>query len=451
MDEQLIDMVEPKWRDAFRRLISTGETEEDFLEYLNQDIRCQEAVEKACSDLQHSFADLARELQALSGGELSPAEGSTLSGPDMLPDRILQSSLRKIEPEWRRSFRRFVETGDADEDFLRYLEDDPGGRQAVEEAFAAVSSSFDDLAHEYGAKAVTPERRGFLPGFFQFFELRQQPRFAHAVTAALILLVGVSAGLLVPSQVRPIRNAGADARFDKLELILAATEQRLAAQQQRPVEFVPQPEPTDYQPMARAMLSSDQVPALTASFDRSLQTAQYNQQQQNARALQSLERRIVASNTAALGRIQSDLESRVVEPISALLAEFESHGDDSGETSKLVQSFEDSLDDIRMSLSDLNQRITPGRMAAIDTVLADVEALYGAIEPLTSQNYTVAESKYVPWHRPKAEFTIKREGNEASLDTFLSSRKPGDNVSFHVSRGDARVVHRLVYRAMKAE
>lgn len=60
-----------------------------------------------------------------------------------------------VKPEWRAAFARFVETGDAEEDFLNYLNSDEEAQQAVETAFNAQAEAFQNMADEF-KKNETP-------------------------------------------------------------------------------------------------------------------------------------------------------------------------------------------------------------------------------------------------------------------------------------------------------
>lgn len=57
--------------------------------------------------------------------------------------------LRNVKPEWQAAFVRFVETGEAEEDFLNYLNSDEGAQQAVEAAFSAQAEAFQSMADEF--------------------------------------------------------------------------------------------------------------------------------------------------------------------------------------------------------------------------------------------------------------------------------------------------------------
>lgn len=60
---KLIDGVVPEWRSEFQRFVETGEAEEAFLSYLNQDSAAQDAVEKAFNHQVTQFEGLAAELK----------------------------------------------------------------------------------------------------------------------------------------------------------------------------------------------------------------------------------------------------------------------------------------------------------------------------------------------------------------------------------------------------
>lgn len=60
----------------------------------------------------------------------------------------LAELLGNIAEEWWGEFERFVETGDADENFLAYLDDNEVAQEAVETAFNHQASKFAGLASE---------------------------------------------------------------------------------------------------------------------------------------------------------------------------------------------------------------------------------------------------------------------------------------------------------------
>jgi len=51
-----------------------------------------------------------------------------------------------IKPEWHQQFLRFVETGEADDGFLSYLDEDQNCQRAVESAFNAQAAAFENFA-----------------------------------------------------------------------------------------------------------------------------------------------------------------------------------------------------------------------------------------------------------------------------------------------------------------
>lgn len=59
----LMHSVASKWHIEFRRFIETGEAQEAFLDYLNQDSAAQDAVEKAFNHQATQFERLATELK----------------------------------------------------------------------------------------------------------------------------------------------------------------------------------------------------------------------------------------------------------------------------------------------------------------------------------------------------------------------------------------------------
>lgn len=76
----LLEMVSPEWRHAFLRFVETGEAEEDFLSYLDQDTQCQEAVEAAFNRQAEGFEGMATELKRLSAvDKLEPEPAASVS------------------------------------------------------------------------------------------------------------------------------------------------------------------------------------------------------------------------------------------------------------------------------------------------------------------------------------------------------------------------------------
>jgi hypothetical protein len=60
----------------------------------------------------------------------------------------LDQLLQNVDRKWHGEFLRFVETGEAGDEFLQYLDSDKGGQQAVEIAFNAQAAAFEGLAGE---------------------------------------------------------------------------------------------------------------------------------------------------------------------------------------------------------------------------------------------------------------------------------------------------------------
>jgi len=60
----------------------------------------------------------------------------------------LRDLLTKVEPRWQAEFERFVETGEADEKFLTYLDQSEAAQTAVEGAFKHQAARFEELAEE---------------------------------------------------------------------------------------------------------------------------------------------------------------------------------------------------------------------------------------------------------------------------------------------------------------
>jgi hypothetical protein len=60
----------------------------------------------------------------------------------------LEKLLGNIDRRWHSEFLHFIETGEAGDDFLQYLNHDKGGQEAVEMAFNAQAAAFEGLAEE---------------------------------------------------------------------------------------------------------------------------------------------------------------------------------------------------------------------------------------------------------------------------------------------------------------
>lgn len=71
----------------------------------------------------------------------------------------LADLLEGVAPQWRQSFQHFVETGEAKDDFLNYLNEDERGQQAVEMAFNRQAVGFEGLAAELKNTSVPNRQR----------------------------------------------------------------------------------------------------------------------------------------------------------------------------------------------------------------------------------------------------------------------------------------------------
>jgi len=58
----------------------------------------------------------------------------------------LETVVKQIKPDWRNEFRRFVDSGDASDEFLAYLDSSEEGKKAVEQAFNAQADALTGLA-----------------------------------------------------------------------------------------------------------------------------------------------------------------------------------------------------------------------------------------------------------------------------------------------------------------
>jgi len=60
----------------------------------------------------------------------------------------LEEILGAIDPAWRREFVEFVQSGDASDEFLAYLDSSQEGQAAVEQAFTAQASTLEGFARK---------------------------------------------------------------------------------------------------------------------------------------------------------------------------------------------------------------------------------------------------------------------------------------------------------------
>ena len=71
----------------------------------------------------------------------------------------LNDLLRGVDPRWHQAFLTFVETGEAEADFLEYLDNDPDAQKAVDEAFTAQAAAFEDFAQALKtAEPLSPDK-----------------------------------------------------------------------------------------------------------------------------------------------------------------------------------------------------------------------------------------------------------------------------------------------------
>jgi hypothetical protein len=60
----------------------------------------------------------------------------------------LENALNLIDDSWRNDYLRFIETGEASQEFLSYIDKDSNAQEAVEMAFNAQADAFEGLARE---------------------------------------------------------------------------------------------------------------------------------------------------------------------------------------------------------------------------------------------------------------------------------------------------------------
>lgn len=69
--------------------------------------------------------------------------------------KLEMMGLEKIRPEFRGSFYRFIDTGEADEAFLKYMDEDKDCRQAVDTALTQQAKGIREFAEALKAPKVT--------------------------------------------------------------------------------------------------------------------------------------------------------------------------------------------------------------------------------------------------------------------------------------------------------
>jgi hypothetical protein len=68
----------------------------------------------------------------------------------------LSELLAGVPETWHRDFVKFVETGEAEQPFLDYLDTDPRGPRAVEQAFSAQANALEELGKHIRSLPVEP-------------------------------------------------------------------------------------------------------------------------------------------------------------------------------------------------------------------------------------------------------------------------------------------------------
>lgn len=123
--------------------------------------------------------------------------------------------LDRIDLKWRDAFSRFVETGEADDDFLDYLNQNREAQNAAEAAFAKQAARLGRLAEDLRPEPESPTARfPYLPAF----------------AAATLLLVATSSLLVVQTgRLREVRSQLAT--HDRDRAVLAATQYELSRAQ----------------------------------------------------------------------------------------------------------------------------------------------------------------------------------------------------------------------------
>lgn len=71
----------------------------------------------------------------------------------------LSELLQMVDKEWHGQFLHFIETGEADDKFLAFLNTNKDTQTAVEHAFTAQASAFEGLAKAISTDPLLPSQR----------------------------------------------------------------------------------------------------------------------------------------------------------------------------------------------------------------------------------------------------------------------------------------------------
>ena len=64
--------------------------------------------------------------------------------------------LRMVEPMWQRDFESFVDSGEASEAFLRYMNQDASCQRAVDAVFRQQAAALEELSRDLRAERRLP-------------------------------------------------------------------------------------------------------------------------------------------------------------------------------------------------------------------------------------------------------------------------------------------------------
>ncbi len=92
VSNHILDLVKPRFRDAFTRFVDTGELDESFAEYLNQDPSCQAAIEAIAKEQLDSLREFGRSLR-----EDSRQSGSVEPQPAAAPAAPIASTDARVD------------------------------------------------------------------------------------------------------------------------------------------------------------------------------------------------------------------------------------------------------------------------------------------------------------------------------------------------------------------
>lgn len=138
----------------------------------------------------------------------------------------LDELAKLVNPHWQGAFLRFIESGEAEEDFLAYLDQDEDCQKAVDLAFTAQAATFEDFARALSsAETTTPEERAAKVSATMAFALEEALDLPPEERTAAIQ----KAASTLKSAIKPERRKELRSLVKEIETGVAAANRTLAA------------------------------------------------------------------------------------------------------------------------------------------------------------------------------------------------------------------------------